>query len=172
MGKTKKTTAAPTVTESVSQPSPNKPGYFAHGGRNIAVIIAALLLIVGVGGAIYKIDHKTESPNIKPGSAQSKAYDLISQANTATSKDDYRSALNYYREADRIWPNQPDILSNLGATYFQLKDKINTVYYYKQAIKITKSNPKSPFKSNIKTWQDTIDQANKSDFEFKDGASN
>lgn len=166
MVKTKKTIITTAVTENSGHTTPSKSGFFVHGGRKLAVIIAVLLLITGA--VAYRIVYKTESVTVKPGSAQAKAYDLISHGTTAQQAGDLNAAIRDYRAADKVWPNQPIVQSNLADAYFSLKDKNNSVYYYQKAIQLVEHDSKSVYKNNISTWQAAIEQAKKSDFEFRD----
>lgn len=64
---------------------------------------------------------------------------IMLQADKAYNEEDYQQALELYVDAMKLQGTSPELLYNIGNTYFRLGELGNSVLYYKKALKLNPS---------------------------------
>lgn len=72
---------------------------------------------------------------------------LLSQATRALQSKKDKEALNFLMEANETYPNNPNILNNIGSIYMLLKDYKKAYKYFSEALNFDRDNVK--IKKNV-----------------------
>ncbi len=73
---------------------------------------------------------------------QAQVRNLAVEAKEAFDRQEYISALSFYKEMDQKVPNQALIKYNIGTCYMMVKNPISALEYYKQAHKLKPDEPR------------------------------
>jgi len=73
---------------------------------------------------------------------QAQVRNLAVEAKEAFDRQEYISALSFYKEMDQKVPNQALVKYNIGTCYMMVKNPISALEYYKQAHKLKPDEPR------------------------------
>ena len=84
--------------------------------------------------AIKNFDRSAsfEKNNLNAYLYAAEALTLMANQGGSSEKKNLEAAIDYYKKADRLNPNNPIIMSNMGFIYFRLKDCDRSVFYLEQ----------------------------------------
>ena len=84
--------------------------------------------------AIKNFDRSAalEKNNLNAYLYAAEALTLIANQGGSSEKKNLEASIDYYKKADRINPNNPVIMSNMGFIYYRLKDCDHAVFYLEQ----------------------------------------
>lgn len=72
-------------------------------------------------------------------------------------------ALQAYKQAYKLNPSI-EVMTTLAAAYTKMKDKADSLELYEKAIAAIQADPNSPYKSNLKYYQDVVSNLKQNDF--------
>ena len=91
--------------------------------------------------AVALLDKKAKTQEVDQGQkAELKA--LAGQASAAYQRGEYQSALELYKDLDKRAPKEALVKFNIGTIYLALKNPVDALDYFKQALKLKPDEPR------------------------------